>query len=70
MHIINKVYIPNKVYIYIPSLCIEFETQVAVEDNEIINYISKSNVDQAIEVLETFYFYYYRSIEKRSNFGT
>ena len=36
----------------------------------IINYISKSNVDQAIEVLETFYFYYYRSIEKRSNFGT
>jgi guanylate kinase len=37
------------------NLCIEFETQVAVEDNEIINYISKSNVNQAIEVLETFY---------------
>jgi hypothetical protein len=37
------------------NLCIEFETQVAVEDNEIINYIRKSNVDQAIEVLETFY---------------
>jgi hypothetical protein len=32
-----------------------FETQVAVENNEIINYISKSNLDQAIEVLETFY---------------
>ena len=37
------------------NLCIEFETQMTVINGELINYIQKENIDQAIEVLEATY---------------